>query len=106
MRFEMNRLGLRQPGDRRRQKEFGNLPVAGLTTEGSNEMAEGTIARLVTDKGFGFIDVGKGKGKDLFFHVSALDGVDFEDLSEGQKVTFTEGEGEKGPRAENVRVVS
>jgi CspA family cold shock protein len=65
-------------------------------------MAEGTIKRL-TDKGFGFIDVGS--GKDLFFHMSALEGVRFEDLREGQKVSFNAGQGPKGPRAENVRVL-
>ena len=64
-------------------------------------MAEGSIKRL-TDKGFGFIDVGG--GKDLFFHSSGLVDVRFEELREGQKVTFTEGEGPKGPRAENVKL--
>ena len=63
-------------------------------------MPEGTIKRL-TDKGFGFIDTGS--GKDVFFHMSALDGVRYDDLREGQAVTFEEGEGPKGPRAENVR---
>ena len=66
-------------------------------------MAEGTIKRL-TDKGFGFI--GTGGAKDLFFHSSALDGVRFDDLEVGQKVTFTEGQGPKGPRAENVKVAN
>jgi CspA family cold shock protein len=65
-------------------------------------VAEGTIKRL-TDKGFGFISTGS--GKDLFFHSSALEGVTFEELREGQRVTFTEGEGPKGPRAESVRLV-
>lgn len=65
-------------------------------------MAEGTIKRL-TDKGFGFIDTGK--EKDLFFHSSNLEGCRFDDLVEGQRVTFTEGEGPKGPRAENVTLV-
>lgn len=65
-------------------------------------MAEGTIKK-VTDKGFGFIDVGG--GKDLFFHMSNLDGVQFDALYEGQQVSFTEGQGPKGPRAENVRPV-
>ena len=65
-------------------------------------MAEGTIKRL-TDKGFGFIDTGK--AKDLFFHSSALQGVGFDELHEGQKVSFTEGKGQKGPCAENVKVV-
>jgi CspA family cold shock protein len=64
------------------------------------EMAEGTIKRL-TDKGFGFIDTGT--NQDMFFHLSNLDGVTFEELQEGQQVTYTEGHGPKGPRAENVR---
>lgn len=63
-------------------------------------MSEGTIKKL-TDKGFGFIDIGN--GKDLFFHMSNLDGVRYEELHEGQQVSFTEGQGPKGPRAENVR---
>ena len=65
-------------------------------------MAEGTIKRL-TQKGFGFIDVGE--DKDLFFHHSSLEGVSFEELQEGQRVSFTEGRGPKGPRAENVKLV-
>ena len=65
-------------------------------------MTEGTIKRL-TDKGFGFIDAGA--DKDMFFHMSALDGVTFEELHEGQQVVFTEGQGPKGPRAENVTPV-
>ena len=63
-------------------------------------MAEGTIKRL-TDKGFGFIATGK--GDDIFFHMSSLDGVRFEELREGQKVSYVEGRGPKGPRAEQVR---
>lgn len=63
-------------------------------------MAEGTIKRL-TDKGFGFIDTGE--GQDLFFHLSNLEGVRFEELQEGQRVSFDKGQGPKGPRAENVR---
>lgn len=63
-------------------------------------MAEGTIKKL-TEKGFGFIDIGG--GKDLFFHMSNVEGVRFDDLHEGQRVTFNEGSGPKGPRAENVR---
>ncbi len=65
-------------------------------------MAEGTIKKL-TDKGFGFINTGA--GKDLFFHTSAVEGTTFEQLSEGQKVSFTEGVGPKGPRAENVKPI-
>jgi len=65
-------------------------------------MTEGTIKKL-TDKGFGFID--NGTGKDMFFHLSNLDGVNFDDLQEGQRVEYEEGQGPKGPRAENVRIV-
>ena len=65
-------------------------------------MAEGTIKRL-TDKGFGFLDVGG--PKDLFFHSSNVEGVRYEELREGQRVSFSEGQGPKGPRAENVRPV-
>ena len=65
-------------------------------------MAEGTIKNL-TDKGFGFINLGN--NKDLFFHSSSLNGARFEELREGQKVTYTEGRGPKGPCAENVTPV-
>ena len=63
-------------------------------------MAEGTIKKL-TDKGFGFIKTAG--DKDLFFHSSALQGVSFDELREGQKVSYTEGQGKKGPCAENVK---
>jgi len=63
-------------------------------------MAEGTIKRL-TDKGFGFID--GGGQKDLFFHSTSLVGVRYDDLQEGQRVSYTEGRGPKGPCAENVK---
>ena len=65
-------------------------------------MAEGTIKKL-TEKGFGFISTGG--PKDLFFHSKALQGVEFDDLQVGQKVSFTEGKGPKGPCAENVKPV-
>ncbi len=65
-------------------------------------MAEGTIKKL-TDKGFGFIKTGG--AKDLFFHSKNLQGVLFEELREGQKVSFTEAQGPKGPCAENVTPV-
>jgi len=63
-------------------------------------MPEGTIKRL-TQKGFGFIDTGT--DKDLFFHMSNVEGIQYDSLREGQRVSFTEGRGPKGPRAENVR---
>jgi cold shock protein len=65
-------------------------------------MSEGTIKKL-TDKGFGFINTGN--EKDLFFHSSALQGISFNELHEGNKVSFTEGRGQKGPCAENVNLI-
>lgn len=62
-------------------------------------MAEGTIKKL-TDRGFGFISTNS--GTDLFFHSKAVQGTTFDQLHEGQQVTFTEGRGPKGPCAENV----
>jgi CspA family cold shock protein len=81
----------------------GNLPVGETKLLlGVRRMSEGTIKRL-TDKGFGFI--ANGTGTDMFFHMSAVEGVRFEELREGQKVSYNEGRGPKGPRAENVRVI-
>ena len=60
----------------------------------------GTIKRL-TDKGFGFIATPD--GTEYFFHQSACNGTRFDDLHEGQAVTFQRGQGPKGPRAEDVR---
>ena len=65
-------------------------------------MPEGTIKRL-TDKGFGFIDTGA--GQDVFFHMSNLEGCSYDELQEGQRVSYTDGQGPKGPRAENVTVI-
>jgi len=81
---------------------FSHAPRAELLLLESALMSEGTIKRL-TDKGFGFI--ANASGTDMFFHMSAVEGVRFEDLREGQKVSYNEGRGPKGPRAENVRVL-
>jgi CspA family cold shock protein len=65
-------------------------------------MATGTIARL--NNGYGFITQ-EGSDKDLFFHVNELQGVAFDDLREGDKLSFEVGEGPKGPNAVNVSLV-
>lgn len=62
----------------------------------------GTIKRLVSDKGFGF--VAATDGNEYFFHQSACAYGEFDQLREGQAVSFDTGQGPKGPRAENVRV--
>lgn len=64
-------------------------------------MPNGTIKRLVRDRGFGFIrDEG---GQEWFFHRSAVTDGNFDSLGEGQRVTFDEEPSAKGPRAGNVR---
>ena len=60
----------------------------------------GTIKRK-TDKGFGFIAASD--GTEYFFHQSGCVQTPFDDLREGQRVSFTVGQGPKGPRAENVK---
>jgi CspA family cold shock protein len=66
-------------------------------------MPTGTIARLLIDKGFGFIrDEG---GTEHFFHRSAVRSAVFELLREGQRVEFTPEESAKGPRAGDVRLI-
>lgn len=62
----------------------------------------GKITRLVSDKGFGFVQAAD--GSEYFFHQSACTDVRFDDLREGQALTFDKGQGPKGPRAENVRL--
>ena len=64
-------------------------------------MPQGTIKKL-TEKGFGFIE---GERGDIFFHHSSVEGANYDDLREGQTVDYEEGQGPKGPRAENVKVV-
>jgi len=61
----------------------------------------GTIKRL-TDKGFGFI-TGEGLAKDLFFHSNSLVGVSFDELKEGDTVSFETEESPKGLNAVNVQ---
>ena len=66
-------------------------------------MPTGTIARLLIDKGFGFIR--DETGVEHFFHRSAVRGAVFELLREGQRVDFQIEESAKGPRAGDVRLI-
>lgn len=65
-------------------------------------MANGVVTRIVSDKGYGFIKATD--GKEFFFHRSGCVGVRFDQLKEKAEVSFDEGEGPKGPRAENVQL--
>ncbi len=65
-------------------------------------MPSGKIKKLVTDRGFGFVESDNGE---LFFHHSEVQGTTFEDLQEGQTIEFEVGQGRKGPCATSVRLV-
>jgi cold shock protein len=68
-------------------------------------MATGTVKWFNDAKGFGFITPSDGT-KDLFVHFSSLQGDGFKSLAEGANVEFDVAQGDKGPQAQNVRVVS
>ena len=63
----------------------------------------GVVDYFNDDKGYGFIKV-EGQEKDLFFHSNELQEANFDDLKEGQAVTFEVADGQKGPNAVNVKL--
>ena len=63
-------------------------------------MPEGTVKKIVSDRGFGFI--ASEDGKEYFFHRSSTD--NFDSLNGGERVTFEIEPSAKGPRAGRVRV--
>jgi len=83
----------------------GPRPVAGVSSRTEKvEMAQGTVKWFNGDKGYGFIEV-EG-GPDVFVHFSAITGGGYRSLNEGQRVEFDITQGQKGPQAENVKVIS
>jgi CspA family cold shock protein len=67
-------------------------------------MAQGIVKWFNSEKGFGFI-AQDGGGPDVFVHYSALQGAGFKSLDEGNRVEFEVGQGQKGPQAQDVRVL-
>ena len=63
-------------------------------------MNKGTVKWFNADKGFGFIE--RENGDDVFVHFSAIQSEGFKSLEEGQAVTFSVEEGNRGPQATNV----
>lgn len=61
---------------------------------------KGTVKKCIRDRGFGFISAED--GKEVFFHMSALQGTDFDTLAEGTNVEFNTEQGPKGPKAVKV----
>ena len=64
-------------------------------------MHTGKIKKLIRDRGFGFIS--DTDGKEVFFHQSALVGITFDSLQEGNGVEFDVEKSDRGPRAINIQ---
>ncbi|PWH06780.1 cold-shock protein [Brachybacterium endophyticum] len=67
-------------------------------------MAQGTVKWFNGEKGYGFVEV-DGGGADVFIHHSAIDMDGYRTLDEGQRVELDVAQGEKGPQAEQVRLL-
>jgi cold shock protein len=66
-------------------------------------VTQGTVKFFNADKGYGFIS--REQGDDVFVHFSAIQSSGYKSLDEGQRVEFEVGQGQKGPEAQNVRVI-
>lgn len=69
-----------------------------------SKIITGTVKWFNDAKGFGFIQ--QESGADVFAHFSAISGTGFKSLVEGQQVSFTVTQGQKGPQAENIQAIS
>jgi cold shock protein len=68
------------------------------------ERETGTVKWFNNTKGYGFIQ--RDSGDDIFVHFSAIRGAGYRSLDEGQRVEFTVAEGDKGPQAQDVTVIT
>lgn len=68
-----------------------------------NDVAQGTVKWFNAEKGYGFIAVDG--GQDVFVHYSAIQADGYRSLDEGQRVEFEVTQGNKGPQADQVRIV-
>jgi cold shock CspA family protein len=74
-----------------------------LSRRGVREMPTGTIKKLVSDRGFGFIAAED--GREYFFHRTGLDSsVNFDSLAGGERVNFEIEPSQKGPRANRIKL--
>jgi CspA family cold shock protein len=101
----VSKPGLRVYHITHRGESPGDTSAAKWQVERGLAMAKGTIKKLISDKGFGFIQTAE--GKDLFFHRSQLEGLDYSSLKEGQEVEYEVGTGRGGrPEATKVKLAS
>jgi len=71
--------------------------------KGDSGMPEGRVKWFNDQKGYGFIEADT--GKDVFVHHSSIEGTGFKTLSEGDRVSFEEERGAKGPQAVHVKKI-
>ncbi len=69
-----------------------------------SERELGTVKWFNASKGYGFIE--RDSGGDVFVHHSAIQSEGYRTLNEGQRVEFSVGQGDKGPRAEDVTLLA
>lgn len=69
-----------------------------------SEQKKGTVKWFNSTKGYGFIE--SDNGSDIFVHYSSISAEGYKSLEEGQQVEFTVSQGEKGPQAQDVKIVS
>ena len=77
---------------------------AGHTQERAIHVPTGTVKWFNDEKGYGFKTPDDGD-RDLFVHYSGIDGQGFKSLAENSKVEYEEEDGDKGPKAVNVRAI-
>jgi len=70
----------------------------------ADEQETGTVKWFDARKGYGFIQ--RDGGNDIFVHSSAMEDPFAKPLEDGERVSFTVGEGRKGPAAQNVKRVT
>ncbi len=68
------------------------------------ERDTGTVKWFNASKGYGFIE--RNSGGDVFVHYSAVEATGYRSLNEGQQVEFTVVQGDKGPQAQDVVIVT
>lgn len=98
----------RVPEKRRMHEQHGEIeaPAECPTCRLQDESGKltGSVRWFDAGKGYGFIQ--RTDGSDVFFHRTKLVGTDVSDVTEGQRVRFTQRETDRGPEAIDVELVA